>query len=102
MTANPASTPIPTTVVMPRMGRGVCWSDVVHDIELDEHDRQTRAAVSAPPELEDEPAPERVRVTHREAAAIEAHNTGSLPLSAIPIEQEPPRRRFPRIRRRSA
>ena len=42
MTAEPASAPAPIVTTMPRLGRGVCWSDLVREIELDELDRQAR------------------------------------------------------------
>lgn len=51
MTANPASDPIPTPampMMLPRMGRGVRWSDLVREIELDELDRQARRTIETP------------------------------------------------------
>ncbi len=42
MTNPDPATPVPTVTTTPRLGRGVRWSDMVRDIELDELERQTR------------------------------------------------------------
>jgi hypothetical protein len=32
----------PVVTTMPRLGRGVCWRDIVREIELEEHEREAR------------------------------------------------------------
>ncbi len=37
----------PVVTTMPRLGRGVCWRDIVREIELDELERETRSREAA-------------------------------------------------------
>ncbi|KZB84148.1 DUF6222 family protein [Amycolatopsis regifaucium] len=54
-TARPDETPAsvhsldraPVVTTMPRLGRGVCWRDIVREIELDELERETRMKEAA-------------------------------------------------------
>ncbi|MBB5856016.1 DUF6222 family protein [Amycolatopsis umgeniensis] len=44
----PAPAPRPPVVTtMPRLGRGVCWRDIVREIELDELEREARMKEAA-------------------------------------------------------
>ncbi|MFD5245132.1 DUF6222 family protein [Amycolatopsis sp. NPDC058340] len=49
--ATPAPAPTaerpPVVTTMPRLGRGVCWRDIVREIELDELDREARMREAA-------------------------------------------------------
>ncbi|WP_162835856.1 DUF6222 family protein [Amycolatopsis orientalis] len=55
MTINEPTTPAPAlsperppvVTTMPRLGRGVCWSDIVREIELDELERESRMGEAA-------------------------------------------------------
>ncbi|SDU41666.1 DUF6222 family protein [Amycolatopsis keratiniphila] len=55
MTTNESATPVPAPVAerppvvttMPRLGRGVCWRDIVREIELDELEREARMREAA-------------------------------------------------------
>jgi len=73
MTANPASTPIPSTTILPRLGRGVCWRDIAREIELDAQDQQARAECTPTPDpvqtpAENERSPEQPASAFRELA----------------------------------
>ncbi|MFE6616049.1 DUF6222 family protein [Amycolatopsis sp. NPDC057786] len=48
-TPAPARTPErpPVVTTMPRLGRGVCWRDIVREIELDELERDARMREAA-------------------------------------------------------
>ncbi|MFI7122379.1 DUF6222 family protein [Amycolatopsis sp. NPDC049868] len=55
MTTNESATPAPAhtaerppvVTTMPRLGRGVCWRDIVREIELDELEREARMREAA-------------------------------------------------------
>ncbi|WP_414940674.1 DUF6222 family protein [Amycolatopsis sp. cmx-11-51] len=55
MTTNESATPAPAlsperppvVTTMPRLGRGVCWRDIVREIELDELEREARMKEAA-------------------------------------------------------
>ncbi|WP_020629604.1 DUF6222 family protein [Amycolatopsis alba] len=55
MTVNESATPAPAlsperppvVTTMPRLGRGVCWRDIVREIEMDELEREARLKEAA-------------------------------------------------------